>query len=64
LQPSPWTAAFREGLKENRYVEGKNVSFEYRSAEGQYDRMPILATELVGLRVDVIVAIGTHAASQ
>jgi len=49
--------AFRQGLKETGYVEGQNVAVEYRWAEGQYDRVPIMALELVSRRqVAVIVA--------
>src|SRR5262245_36927719 len=49
--------ALREGLRELGYVEGQNVAFEFRSAEGQLDRLPGLAAELVRLRVDLIVAL-------
>jgi len=47
----------REGLSELGYVEGKNIAFEFRSAEGKADRLPTLAAELVQLKVDVIVAL-------
>ena len=49
-------AAFRDGLSQNGYVEGQNVAIEYRWAEGQYDRLPAIAEELVRLRVATIVA--------
>ena len=50
--------AFRGGLRDLSYVEGKNIVIEWRSADGKFDRLPALATELVNLKVDVIVAYG------
>jgi putative ABC transport system substrate-binding protein len=55
--------AFRQGLRELGYVEGQNILVEYRYADGRADRLPALAAELVGLRVDLIVAIGNRAVS-
>lgn len=54
--------AFRKGLRDLGYVEGQNVLIEYRWAEGSYERFPSLITELVDLKVDVIVTAGTPAA--
>ena len=54
--------AFRQGLRDLGYVEGRNLVIEYRDAEGKVERLPALAAELVALKVDVIVASGTLAA--
>jgi len=53
--------AFRQGLRELGYVEGKNIVIEYRSAQGKLDRVPDLAAELVRLKVDIIVTTGPPA---
>jgi putative tryptophan/tyrosine transport system substrate-binding protein len=53
-----YVAGLRQGLKESGFVEGENVTTEYRWAEGRYDRLPALAAELVNRQVTVIVPIG------
>lgn len=57
----PNIEAFRQGLRELRYIEGQNISVEYRFAEGKEERYAILAAELVELGVEVIVTAGTAA---
>jgi ABC-type uncharacterized transport system substrate-binding protein len=57
----PFLQAFRQGLRELGYVEDQNIALELRWAEGQYDRLPGLAAELVRLKVNIIVAAGPSA---
>ena len=52
---APYVAAFRQGLSETGYVEGRNLAIEYRWAEGRYQRLSALVADLVGHKVDVIV---------
>jgi putative ABC transport system substrate-binding protein len=59
---SPLVANFYRGLAESGFVEGRNVSVDYRSANGQYDRLPELAADLIGKRVSVIATLGENAA--
>jgi len=54
---------FRQGLKDTGYVEGENLAIECRGAEGQFDRLPALATELARRQVTVIAATGSIAAA-
>src|SRR5262249_2350415 len=61
---SPWAnrvEAFRSGLRDLDYVEGKNIAIEFRWAEENYDRLIHLAADLIGLNVDVLVTYGTPA---
>ncbi len=60
--PAKSPGPFRRGLRELGYVEGQNISIEYRYAEGRQNRLAVLAAELVGLNMDVILAVGTPAA--
>jgi len=54
--------ALRAGLRELGHVEGKSIAYEYRAADGKYERLPALAAELIGLKVDVLVTAGTPGA--
>jgi putative ABC transport system substrate-binding protein len=59
---APMVATFRQGLKETGYIEGQNVAIEYRWAEGQFDRLPAMAADLVRRNATVIAALGPPAA--
>lgn len=57
--PSPERVAFLDGLRALGYENGRNIFIDYRSAEGDADKLPFLAEELVARKVDIIVAVGT-----
>ncbi len=59
---APFVEAFRQGLRETGFIEGQNLKIEFRWAEGQYARLPVMATDLVQDKVAVIVATGITAA--
>ena len=61
-QDDRWLSAIRQGLKESGYIEGRNVAIKYRSADGQFDRLPTLAAELVADPVALIIAVAPPAA--
>ena len=61
---APYVAAFRQGLAETGYVEGQNVTIQYRWAEDHFDRLPALAADLVAQKVDVIASTGDIARAQ
>jgi putative tryptophan/tyrosine transport system substrate-binding protein len=61
-EQEPFVEAFLEGMRVLGYVEGQNFVMEYRGAEGQYERLPALAAELVRLKVDVLLAVFTPVA--
>src|SRR5712691_11404084 len=61
-EQEPYVEGFLEGMRALGYVEGQNLVMEYRYAEGQYERLPALAAELVRLKVDVLLVVSTPAA--
>ena len=61
---SEWTSAFQQRMRDLGWVEGRNLTIEYRWAEGSFDRYAEIASEFVHLKVDVIVTVGGDAAKQ
>jgi putative tryptophan/tyrosine transport system substrate-binding protein len=61
IDDTPMWNYFRQGLRDLGYIDGQNIAFEYRSAEGQPDRLATVASELAGLPVNVIVTSGSAA---
>jgi putative ABC transport system substrate-binding protein len=59
--PGPWVEAFRQGLRDLGYTEGKNIVVEYRYIEGKLDRIPSLVAELVQLKLDVLILVALPA---
>lgn len=59
---APRLEAFRQGLRDLGYIEGQNILIDYRHAGGGFERLPDLAAELIGLKIDVLVAVTTNAA--
>src|SRR5712692_6649927 len=55
----PWMQSFLDGMRDQGYVEGQNMRIEFRSAEGNVERLPALAAELVALKPDVILSSAT-----
>ena len=58
--PAPWHESFKQEFRKLGYVDGKNVTFIHRFADTKYDRLPVLADELVRLKVDVIITPGSN----
>jgi len=58
VEASARTSAFKEGMRELGYVDGKNITLEFRYADGKFDRLPLLADELVRLKVNAIITAG------
>ena len=56
INQGPYIEALRQGLRERGYVDGKNITIEYRGAEGKLDRIPSIVQELVQLKVDILIA--------